>query len=251
MNGWRLRMITRTTCGVLLVALSQLSFAQRAYVAVATNFKLVADELATSYAHESGHEIVLISGSTGKLYTQIINGAPFELFLAADQVRPARLVKDQLGLADTLATYTLGRLSLVSRNNVDAHTLQNNEFRSIAIANPKLAPYGTAAMQVFSYLGIHDAMEPKIVLGENVGQAYALVATGNAETALVADTLISKQHNLSRWLIPSTYHDPIRQDLVLLTQGADNIAARGFMAFVLARHHASDGKLSHTAKPDL
>jgi len=208
---------------------------ETAYVAVATNFKLVAERLATDYMQkqEDNHQVILTSGSTGKLFTQIVNGAPFHLFLSADQARPKKLVQSGLAVTTSQRTYVLGRLSLVGHLSVDSNTLQTTRFRALAIANPKLAPYGIAAEQAMKHMKIYSSIQGKLVYGENVGQAYALVATGNAELALVARGLVRERDKLQSWAVPNSYHAPIRQDLVLLSKGENNQTARNFMAFIL------------------
>ena len=221
----------RWLAGCVLVVSTGLSHAQ-ALVAVATNFRSVAEQLALLAEQQGGHKIVLVSGSTGKLYTQITNGAPFDVFMAADQTRPDKLVAAGLAVAESQRTYALGRLVLLGQYPVTEATLAAGDYRSLAIANPRLAPYGLAAMQTLHYMGLADAAADKIVRGENIGQAYALVATGNAELGLVAYSLAKYRNEQHFWRVPDSYHAPIRQDLVLLKRGQDNLHAAGFLALL-------------------
>jgi molybdate transport system substrate-binding protein len=216
------------------------ALAEQALVAVATNFAEVAQHLESDFEVGSGHEITLATGSTGKLYAQIINGAPYDLLLAADQERPRLLEQSGDAVAGTRAVYAIGRLTLWS---VDAdhdfplglETLEKGEFRSLAIANPRLAPYGAAAKETLQSLSLWEALESKIVMGENIGQAHAMVATGSAELGMVALSYVLSPRNRqpgTRWDIPADLHAPIRQDAVLLTHGAGNVAATAFLEFL-------------------
>jgi len=230
-------------CGVLLLALSavvSIAKADEATVAVASNFIDAARQLESSYETGSGREITIVAGSTGKLYAQISQGAPFDIFLAADSERPGRL--EELGLAErgTRFTYALGRLSLWSSRSsniaVNGQSVVLPErLSAFAIANPRLAPYGLASRQALENLGLWSAVEDRIVLGENVSQAFTFVATENAELGLVAlSQVLSPRNSMSRihWLVPATLHAPIRQDAVLLRHGHNNIVAQEFMVFL-------------------
>ena len=203
-------------------------------IAVATNFRLAAAALAQTYMDQTQHQVTLISGSTGKLYTQILHGAPFDLFLAADQARPLLLIESGLAVTRSRKTYAHGRLILLGTSAVTLEHLAQSQFRHLAIANPKLAPYGVAAMQTLDYLGLTDTVQAKLVLGDNVGQAYAMVATGNAELGLVANSTVQDADRANSWGIPASHHRPILQDMVLLAAGADNVAAKGFAEFVVS-----------------
>lgn len=214
--------------------------AEVALVAVATNFADVMERLEADFERGSPHAITLSTGSTGQLYAQISNGAPFDLLLAADQARPARLEAEGLAVRGTRFTYALGALSLWSADpdRIGAHgvaTLRAADFRRLAMANPDLAPYGLAARQVLERLGLHATLRDRIVLGENAGQAHAMVATGNAELGLVARSHVLSPRNPSpgsRWDVPAALHQPIRQDAVLLTRAEDNSAARDLLAYL-------------------
>jgi molybdate transport system substrate-binding protein len=198
---------------------------------VATNFKIPAQSLTELFhQHHTQHRIRLVSGSTGKLYTQILHGAPFDIFMAADAVRPARLEAQGFAAAGSRRTYAVGQLALLARTAADADTLLRGEFRSIAMANPQLAPYGMAAEQVLKHMRVRLGDDVKVVYGENVGQAYAMVTSGNAELGLVARSLVRDSDQV--WMVPSEYHPPIRQQLVLMQRAAENVAAQAFLAFL-------------------
>ena len=202
-------------------------------VAVATNFVRPAEHIVTDFAKKHGGEVALVAGSTGKLYAQIRSGAPFDVFLAADQRRPALLEEEGPGVAGSRFTYALGRLALWTARDdteLNADTLRRGDFRKLAIANPELAPYGEAAREVLSRLGVQ--VQEHIVTAESVGQAFALVATGNADLGLVAAPQARQAGQGRLWLVPSHLHEPIRQDAILLTRAKDNAIATAFVAFL-------------------
>jgi molybdate transport system substrate-binding protein len=225
---------------LLLLLLSGPAAAEEAVVAVAANFTEVAERLEQSFERQSGHTLTLVAGSTGKLYAQIVHGAPFDAFLAADQESPGRLEKEGRAVAGSRFTYATGSLTLWSpepgRVGSDgAATLRQGKFRLLAIANPELAPYGAAAKQALEKLGLWDRLKDRIVMGETIGQAHAFVASGNAEIGFVALSSVLSPRNEtkgSRWDVPPDLHAPIRQDAVLLARGAGNPAARGFLDFL-------------------
>jgi molybdate transport system substrate-binding protein len=202
--------------------------------AVAANFTAAMKEIAPAFEAATGHTLVASYGSTGKIYAQIKNGAPFEVFLAADQKRPQMLEEE--GVASGRFTYAVGRLVLWSADPdlVDAEgaVLKSGSFRHLAIANPVTAPYGAAAMQVIERLGLQDALEPKLVRGDNIAQTYQFVATKNAELGFVALAQVALDPAGSRWSVPAELHDPIRQDAVLLDKGKDNPAAVALMEYL-------------------
>lgn len=207
-------------------------------VAVAANFTKAAKELAKHFEQATNHKVRLAFGSTGAQYAQIIHGAPFDVFFAADTKTPAQLEKDNKIIAGSRFTYAQGRLVLWSpkHGSVDAEgkVLAQNQFKHLAIANPKLAPYGMAAQQTLQALGLQETLQPKIVRGENIGQAYQFVHSGAAELGFVALAQIidSEQPSVvagSYWLVPQTFYEPIEQQAVLLT---DKKAAREFLDFV-------------------
>ncbi|MHA1128754.1 MAG: molybdate ABC transporter substrate-binding protein [Alphaproteobacteria bacterium] len=209
--------------------------ADQVTVAVATNFTEVVEHLSDVFEQTTNHTVVIVSGSTGKLYAQISNGAPFDVFMAADQNRPALLVDG--GHADQAITYAIGQLALWSANpdQVTGPKSLEAKFRHLAIANPDLAPYGLAAKQVLTSMAQLAVLEKRLVLGENIGQTYALVASGNAELGFVALSYVQSPRNKiegSTWIVPASLHDPIKQDAVLLNRAAENPAALAFLAFL-------------------
>lgn len=213
---------------------------ETALVAVATNFAFVAGQLEADFEKQSGRRIDITTGATGKLYAQITNGAPFDALLAADIERPQMLAESGAGLAGTVFVYAKGRLALWSaaagRIPADGEAyLRSLDYRHLALANPDLAPYGLAARQVLQSLAVWDAVQARIVTGENVGQAHAMVATGSADAGLVAlaDVLrLPDERRGSYWLVPAQLHEPIEQAAVLLRHGEDNPAAREFLDYL-------------------
>lgn len=211
-----------------------------AIVAVAANFAPALEVLRVEFESTSPHQLKIASGSTGKLYAQIVNGAPFDLFLAADTERPRRLEASGNGVPGTRFTYATGRLAAWSAapDLVDddlARTLGQGRVRRISIANPALAPYGVAARQVIDALGVADAVEGRIVMGENVVQAFTIAVTGNADVGIVAlSTVLTSgaQHGGTFVEIPASLHEPIRQDALLLAHGRANEAALAFVRFL-------------------
>jgi len=195
--------------------------------------------IAADFEKDSGYKAVLSFSATGKFYAQITNGAPFDVFLAADDATPAKLEKEGSAVSGSRFTYATGKLVLWSAQPgvVDAQgeVLKKNSFRKIAIAAPKLAPYGAAAVETMTKLGLMAALEPKLVTGESIGQAFGFVSTGNAELGFVALSQVFEGGKLksgSAWVVPANLHSPIRQDAVLLTRGKDNKAAQALMAFL-------------------
>lgn len=228
-----------TLLSALLLALSVPAGvrAGQAYVAVASNFVAPMNALAEPFSRMTGHTLTLSSGATGKFYAQIRNGAPFDVLLAADDETPARLLRE--GEAVQTQTYAIGRLALWSArpgliDGTDA-VLQQRRFQRLAIANPRLAPYGAAASEVLSRLGLAEAARPRLVVGENIGQTYQFVASGNADLGFVALSQVMLDGKLasgSVWQVPATLHAPIRQDAALLKHGAGNAAARALLDYL-------------------
>ena len=209
-------------------------------VAVATNFLDTAKVLEAEFEAETGLEVTLSSGSTGQLYSQIENGAPFDIFLAADTDRPRRLVDGGNGVEGTQFTYATGRLILwmpaSQTPELDGEDeLRDGSYRALALANPALAPYGAAAEETLVSLGLADALSDRIVYGQNIGQAYALIASGNAELGFVAASQLIKVEADGKggvWSVRGDLHAPIRQDVVLMQRAAGNEAALQFIAFL-------------------
>ncbi len=204
-------------------------------VAVAANFTAAARDIAAAFETATGHRAVLSFGATGQLYAQITQGAPFEVFLAADAERPARAVAEGLAVPGSVVTYAIGRLVLWSPDPARVRgpeTLRDGGFGKLAVANPTTAPYGAAAMQVLAALGLTERVAARTVRGTNIAQTYQFVATGNAELGLVALSQVAGVGNGSRWGVPGDLHDPIRQDAVLLEPGAGKPAATAFLDFL-------------------
>jgi molybdate transport system substrate-binding protein len=204
-------------------------------VAVAANFTEAAKEIAAAFKAKTGDEAVLSFGSSGQFYAQIKQDAPFEVFLSADDARPKKLVDDGLGVADSRFTYAVGKLVLWSKSldvTKGDEALKAGAFSKLSIANPAAAPYGAAAIDTLKALKLFDALQSKIVQGENIGQAFQFVDSGNAELGFVALSQLAGVSSGSRWLVPQTLYAPILQDAVLLKKGAANQAATAFMAFV-------------------
>ncbi len=208
-------------------------------VAVAANFSAPMKQIAALFEQETGHKVLISSGSTGKLYEQIKNGAPFQVFLAADDKTPAKLDSELLTVAGTRFTYAVGKLVLWSAKPgfVDGkgEVLRQSAFQHIAVANPKLAPYGAAAIETMTKLGVLAGIEPKIVLGENISQTQQFVASGNAELGFVALSQVMKDGKSvdgSMWVVPADLHSPICQDAVLLATGKGKPAAEELMKFL-------------------
>lgn len=225
-----------------ILLLSAVGHAEVATIATAANFRTTLNTLAPEFEARTGHSLVMVSGSTGQLYAQILNGAPFDVFLAADQDRPRLLEASPQAVAGTRITYATGRLAIVARDealilDTAGKTLSQAGIHKLAIANPAVAPYGVASKQVFRTLGIEDDQFGVTVLGENVAQVMTMVKTGNAELGLVALSLaiFGNSADHPQYLgVPGDLHDPVRQDAVLLSHGTNNPAARAFMAFLVS-----------------
>lgn len=229
----------RLTYPVIVFALILLPFevtAESIRVAVASNFNPAMRALVDQFEQQSGHEVTLISGSTGKIYAQIINGAPFDVFFAADVERPRQLEQDNLIQSGSRFTYAIGQVVLWSPDpdiiDDNACILNSDNFHHLAIANPRLAPYGQAARQILEAKGVWNTLQNRIVRGENIGQTFQFVKSGNAELGFVA--LSQLKHSLtgdtgSQWWPPVDLYDPIEQQAVQLSNKA---AAADLLAFV-------------------
>ena len=218
------------------LAFTTLARADVVQVAVAANFTAPARALAEVFARTTGHEAKLSFGATGAFYTQIKNGAPFDVLLAADDERPARLEKEGDTVAGSRFTYATGQLVLWSAKpglvDDEGAVLKHGQFGKIAIANPKNAPYGAAAVEAMEKLGLAATLQPKLVTGESIGQTFNFIATGNAELGFVALAQVldgGKLKSGSMWVVPAQYHAPIIQDAVILNRAASNPAAKAWM----------------------
>ena len=214
------------------------AIADTALIAVATNFAPVATALAPGFSAATGHQIEVTSGATGKLYAQITEAAPFDVLLSADTSTPTRLGAEGLADPGSQFTYAVGQLALWSADPAligpdGPAALQSDSLRFVAIANPDLAPYGVAAREVLQHLGLWDALQPKIVMGQNIGQTFALVDSGAADLGFVAlSALTGTDVGGGQWIVPTQMHAPLQQDAILLNHGADNPAALAFLDFL-------------------
>lgn len=232
--------VSRRLSLLLLVLMGAVSQAQadEVSVAVAANFTAPMRQIAADFEKATGHKIVASYGATGKFYAQIKNGAPFEVLLAADDETPARLLKENAAVPGSAFTYAIGKLVLWSAKPavVDAQgeVLKKGGFAHIALANPKLAPYGAAGVEVMKALGAYEALQPKIVTAENIAQAQQFISTGNALLGFVALSQVLKDGKIegSAWLVPARLHSPIRQDAVILNNGKDKPAAQALADYL-------------------
>ncbi|MCP5365508.1 MAG: molybdate ABC transporter substrate-binding protein [Hyphomicrobiales bacterium] len=209
---------------------------QQVNVAVAANFTPAAKDIAAAFEAETGQKAILSFGSTGKLYAQIAHGAPFGVFLAADARHPEMAERAGLAVAGTRFTYATGKIALYSPDpslvDNSGAVLSRGGFEKLAIANPKNAPYGAAAVKAMTDLGVYDALLPKIVHGDNIAQTYQFLITGNAQLGFVALSQVVHDKTGSKWIVPEDIVTPIRQDAVLLTAGKNDSTALAFIAFL-------------------
>lgn len=233
------RAVRSASLAWLVVAALPAARAGEVTVAVAANFSLPMQRIAASFEAETGHRARIAAGATGRLEAQIGNGAPFDILLSADAETPARLLAEGVAVPGSRFTYAIGRLVLWSARPgvVDAQgaVLGQQRFAHLAIANPKTAPYGAAAIDVLGRLGLLDALRPRLVQGENVGQVHQFVASGNAELGFVALSQVWRDGALasgSGWIVPAALHAPLRQDAVLLLPGRDRPAALALLAYL-------------------
>lgn len=223
---------------LLTCLLPLVSQAAEVQVAVAANFTKPMQVIAERFERDTGHRALLAFGSSGKLYAQIRNGAPFDVLLSADEEVPSKLEREGLGVPGSRFSYAIGTLVLWSPREgyVDgAKTLTEQPYRHLAIANPKTAPYGAAAMATLEGLGLTESARERLVQGENIAQAHQFVASGNAELGFVALSQVVDKGVIgqgSGWIVPAHYHPPIRQDALLLQKGSDNPAAQSLIDYL-------------------
>lgn len=225
--------------GLLSLGLSASAFAEEVQVAVAANFTAPMKAIAADFEKATGHKAMLSFGATGKFYAQIVNGAPFEVFLAADDETPAKLERENGTVAGSRFTYAIGKLVLWSARPdfVDAkgEVLKKGAFEHLALANPKLAPYGAAAFEAMGKLGLLEKLQPKFVQGDSIGQTFSFISTGNAELGFVALSQVyegGKIKSGSAWIVPDHLHNAIRQDAVILNKGRDSKAAAALLDYL-------------------
>ncbi len=226
--------------GLLMMAAAMAASAENVSVAVAANFKEPLQEIAAKFQHATGHTVSISSESSGKIVSQIKNGASYDIFLSADETKPIKLEKEGAIVPGSRFTYAIGKLALWSAkpNYVDSkgYVLKTGSYSHVAIADPKLAPYGLAAIQTLQKLGLSSVVNDKLVVGKNIGTTFGYIQTGNAELGFVALSQIYKNgkltHGGSYWQVPSSYYKPIRQDAVLLLAGQHNAAAVALMKYL-------------------
>lgn len=232
----RLKQFIALAAALLLAASAH---AAEVKVAVAANFAQPMKEIAVEFEKETGHKVALSQGATGKFYAQISNGAPFEIFLSADDETPGKLVREGKAVAGTQFTYAIGRLVLWSPNaslvDQGGGVLKTDKFKFLSIANARVAPYGRAAVQTMQKLGLLTALEPRVVQGESISQTHQFVSSGNAQLGFVALSQVwegGKLKSGSAWIVPEEMHEPLRQDVVLLNPGKDSKAAAALIAYL-------------------
>ena len=232
----RIALLVPALVGAILALGASPALAAQTQVAVASNFTDTAKEIAAAFQAATGDEAVLSFGASGQFYTQITKGAPFEVFLSADADRPKKADADGLSVPGSRFTYAVGRLVLFSKTPglVDDRgaVLSSGKFAKLSIADPASAPYGEAAIETLKTLKLYDTLQPKIVQGSNITQAYQFVETGAAELGFVALSQVINETGGSRWLVPAADHAPIEQQAVLLKTGARNPAAKAFIDFL-------------------
>jgi molybdate transport system substrate-binding protein len=224
---------------LLFVAYATSLRAEQALVAVAANFSAPMQQIALAFQKDTGHQLKLSFGATGGIYAQIKNGGPFDVFLSADQLTPQKIEAEGLGVPQTRFTYATGQLVLWSKQDglVDdkGQVLRSKNIQRIALANPKLAPYGAAALEAMTQLGLLDELKPKLVQGDNIAQTYQFVSTQNAQLGFVALSQVFADGKItsgSGWVLPSSLYKPILQDAILLKNGKDNSAAKALMLYI-------------------
>lgn len=223
-------------CLMLLLPVAAASQAGEVKVAVAANFTQPAKDIAAAFKARTGHQASLSFGPSGQFYTQIMNGAPYEVFMSADAERPIKAETEGLGIKGTRFVYAYGALVLWSADPklIDAKgaVLKGGKFKKLAIADPATAPYGVAAIETLEKLGVYDTVAPKIVKGTSIAQTYNFVSTGSAELGFVALSQIYRSKAGSRWIVPKSYYTPIDQQVILLKTGDKNPAARAWLTFL-------------------
>lgn len=225
--------------GLVVLLLASTARAKELSVAVAANFTAPMKRIAADFERDTGHRVRAAYGATGQFYAQIKNGAPFEVLLAADDETPSKLAREGAALSTTQVTYAVGKLvlwsahpGLVDRNG---EVLRTGRFERLALANPRSAPYGTAAVQTLRALGLIETVRARLVTGENINQTYQFVATGNAPLGFVALSQVSREGSIaagSAWIVPVELYDPIKQDAVVLARGRGKAAAAAFMTYL-------------------
>jgi molybdate transport system substrate-binding protein len=227
--------------GLSLAVISAPAFSESATIAVAANFTKTIEVIGEAFEKETGHELKFSFGPTGKLYAQISHGAPFDMFFGADERRPQKTIDDGIGLADTYFVYAQGQIVLYSDQypvKTQAQSvLENAEFKHLAVANPKNAPYGDRAVEFMKGAGVYAGVEKKLVYGESIAHAFQYVATGNAPIGFVAmSQVVDPQSPVydkgEYWVVPAETYSPINQGALVLKRGQDNAAIAAFVTFL-------------------
>jgi molybdate transport system substrate-binding protein len=233
--------ITIATFSLIIstLTISTTTSAAEVKVAVAANFAQTLKEISTVFEQDTGHKLAITQGSTGKLYAQISQGAPFEVLLSADDETPEKLITEGKAITGTRFTYAIGRLALWSPKpdlvDEGGQVLKTDKFRYVAIANARVAPYGRAAVQVMQKLGALSSIEPRVVQGESITQTFQFVSTGNAQLGFVAMSQIVSEGKIikgSAWRVPAHWHSPLQQEAILLAAGKNNPTATAFLAYL-------------------
>lgn len=232
-------------CFVLLLLPVNKGYSETINVAVASNALATVKYVANIFSKKTGHIVRISSGSTGKLYSQIVNGAPYDIFMAANEREPMRLENENRIVRGTRNTYALGRLVLLSsdstrtfsgsyKENLDA--LLNSGQSRLSIANPRIAPYGLAAKQALETIALWNKFKTNIIQGENINQAFQFVVSGNVELGIVSMSQVKQyKYNKDQYLvIPATSHEPIKQQIVILKRAETNKAAKEFLDFLMS-----------------
>ena len=230
-------LLNLSVCCVFLMAAN--AQAAEIKVAVASNFANMLKEIAVEFQKDTGHQLAITPGATGKFYAQISNGAPFDVFLSADDETPRKLAQEGKAIAASQFTYAIGRLALWSPNpemvDKNADILKTDKFKFIAIANAKVAPYGQAAVQTMQKLGVLTKIEPRVVQGESISQTYQFVSTGNAQLGFVALSQIFENGKIktgSAWIVPEEMHEQLKQDAVVLQSCKHMSACQALMDYL-------------------
>lgn len=229
----------RALLAASLLLTASTTWADTVLVAVASNFTKPMTEIAAAFEKATGHSADLSFGSSGKFVSQLENGGPFEVFLSADDKNPIKLEQTGLAVANSRFTYALGKLALWSATpglvDDQGQILSKGGFKHLALADPKLAPYGAAAVEVLKNQGVFDKLQPLFVQGENIAQTHQFISTGNAELGFIALSQVIDNGKItagSGWIIPTDLYKPIRQDAILLKNGAENPAAPALLKFL-------------------
>lgn len=232
------RRLAAPTIVVAWLIATPMAWSGEVLVAVAANFTAATKQIVPLFEAATGHRVRTSFGSTGKLYAQIKNGAPFDVFLAADQRRPELLEEEGVSVPGSRFTYATGRLALWSAEaglvDPEGSVLSSDRIERLAIANPKTAPYGAAALEILQRLGIEARLRPRLVQGESISQTFQFVSTGNAALGFIALSQLRglPQARGSAWIVPQRLYTPIRQDAILLERAAENTAAREWLSFL-------------------